>query len=101
MPLIEACINETLRMATIGALSIMHSVSELIPNFHGYTLPKDTIVYGNFWEVNHDKEVWGDPERFRPERFLGNGATKLSRINVFSRGDNLNLQIRKIFIPNP
>jgi cytochrome P450 len=90
MPLMEACIHETLRMATIGVLSIMHSTSEEIPDFHGYTLPKDTIVYGNFWQVNHDKEIWGDPENFRPERFLGDGASKVSLINVFSRGNSSN-----------
>jgi cytochrome P450 len=86
MPYMDAFINETLRMATIGALSIFHSTSEEIPDFHGYTLPKDTIVFGNFWAVHHDEKVWGDPQNFRPERFLGSNSSMVSNVKVFSRG---------------
>jgi cytochrome P450 len=83
MPYTEAFINEVLRMVTIGALSIFHSASEEIPNFHGYTLPKDCIVFGNFWEVHHDPKIWGDPANFRPERFL---EDKDLGVYVFSTG---------------
>ncbi len=65
MPYTEGLINEVLRMVTIGALSIFHSTSEEIKDFHGYTLPKDCIVFGNLWEVHHDRDIWGDPENFR------------------------------------
>ena len=88
MPYTDAFINETLRMATIGVLSIFHSTCEEIPNFHGYTLPKDTIVFGNFWAVHHDKKIWGDPENFRPERFLEPGSNMYAQLNAFSRGKN-------------
>jgi len=86
MPYLEAFLNETLRMASIGAMSIFHSASEDIPNFHGYSLPKDTIVFANFWEIHHDEKIWGDPENFRPERFLGPNAHMVSHLNVFSKG---------------
>lgn len=83
MPYMEAVINEVLRMVTIGALSIFHSTSEPILNFHGYTLPKDCLVFGNLWEVHHDRKLWGDPENFRPERFI---ESPKSEVYVFSMG---------------
>jgi len=86
MPYLEAFLNETLRITTIGAMSIFHSTSEDIPHFRGYILPKDTIVFANFWEIHHDEKIWGDPENFRPERFLGRNAHMVSHLNVFSKG---------------
>lgn len=37
-----------------------------------YVLPKNTTVLIGVGSVHHDKEFWGDPEVFRPERFLEN-----------------------------
>ncbi len=35
----------------------------------GVVIPEDTELLVNFWSMHHDKEFWGDPETFRPERF--------------------------------
>lgn len=41
----------------------------------GYTIPKNTFIITNLAGMNEDPEFWGDPETFRPERFLQeNGA---------------------------
>jgi len=40
-----------------------------------YTLPKDTTVLINVWSVHHDKDHWGDPDVFRPERFLADDGS--------------------------
>jgi cytochrome P450 len=31
-------------------------------------------VFANVWYVHHDKEIWGDPWVFRPERFLSDNG---------------------------
>ena len=36
----------------------------------GYSIPKETPVYANVWEVMHGEDYWTDPEVFRPDRFL-------------------------------
>ncbi|XP_065336675.1 methyl farnesoate epoxidase-like, partial [Cloeon dipterum] len=39
--------------------------------FNGYLIPKRTMVMVNLRSVLMDEEYWGDPENFRPERFIG------------------------------
>lgn len=46
----------------------------------GFTIPKDTIVQLGLFSLHNDTEVWGDPENFRPERFLDeNGRLNLKK----------------------
>lgn len=36
----------------------------------GYDIPANMEVWPNLWAVHHDPDLWGDPDVFRPERFL-------------------------------
>ena len=36
----------------------------------GYTIPKDAWVIPNLYACHHDHDVWGDPDNFRPERWI-------------------------------
>ncbi|KDN33966.1 hypothetical protein RSAG8_12951, partial [Rhizoctonia solani AG-8 WAC10335] len=36
-----------------------------------YVIPKGTLVLGNLWTMLHDPELYVDPKRFWPDRFLG------------------------------
>ncbi|XP_047115409.1 probable cytochrome P450 303a1 [Schistocerca piceifrons] len=69
MPYMEACMLESVRMFMGRTFSIPHRAlkdTELL----GYSIPKDTMVICNFHCTLMDKEIWGDPEAFRPERFI-------------------------------
>uniref|UniRef100_A0A8C3J3D8 Cytochrome P450 1A n=1 Tax=Calidris pygmaea TaxID=425635 RepID=A0A8C3J3D8_9CHAR len=46
---------------------------------NGYYIPKDTCVFINQWQVNHDEKLWKDPSTFNPERFLNAAGTEISR----------------------
>ncbi|KPJ20780.1 putative cytochrome P450 304a1 [Papilio xuthus] len=37
------------------------------------------MVNLNFVTLHMSKEIWGDPENFRPERFIENGQLQLSK----------------------
>jgi fatty-acid peroxygenase len=40
-------------------------------DWRGYTFPEGTRTLLDLYGTNHDARHWGDPEVFRPERFLG------------------------------
>ena len=70
MTYLEATTLEVLRKGDIAPMSISHGLSRDV-TFHGYTIPKDAIIIPYLYSVHQDPEVWGDPENFRPERFIG------------------------------
>ncbi len=70
MPYLRATIVETLRhfsAVTIGAFHAAREDTEL--NGCG-PIPKRTVCLVHTWTLHHEKSFWGDPEKFRPERFL-------------------------------
>ena len=66
----EATLLEVLRKGNIAPLSVSHGLSQDI-TFHGYSIPQDAIIIPHLSSILQDPEIWGDPENFRPERFIG------------------------------
>jgi len=89
LPYLEATITESLRLSSIGALSIPHKTT-VDTTLQGYSIPKSTIVLTNLWSLHHDPEIWDDPDAFRPERFLDDEGNfvppKADRFLPFSAG---------------
>lgn len=89
LPFTEATIYEILRLADVAPHGIIHSTSS-DTQFHGYDIAKDTIVITNLHSVLYDETLWGDPEAFRPSRFLDeNGQimrAKTDKVIAFSMG---------------
>ncbi|XP_022099770.1 cytochrome P450 2J6-like [Acanthaster planci] len=65
----EATIEEVQRIACVGALGLPHMFSRDTSIF-GHDIPRKTILVPNFWAVSRDPNLWSEPEKFRPERFL-------------------------------
>ncbi|XP_047118335.1 probable cytochrome P450 304a1 [Schistocerca piceifrons] len=74
LPYTEAILRETMRMQTLLPIGIPHAATENT-TLQGYSIPKGTVVVANLWSMHMDKSVWGDPENFRPERFLNSDGT--------------------------
>ncbi|KAK3598209.1 hypothetical protein CHS0354_026611 [Potamilus streckersoni] len=65
----EAFIMEVLRISSIIILSIAHApVTDVC--IRGYKIPKGTRMLPDIHSVLSDPNIWGDPENFRPERFV-------------------------------
>lgn len=69
LPYVEATIRESLRYVTLTPFSVFHKTTKNT-TLSGFDLAKDTIVVTNLAALNTDVDLWGDPDNFRPERFL-------------------------------
>ena len=70
MPYSDALMHELLRHSSIAPIGVPHKALKDV-EFHGYRIPKDTMILGNVYAVHHDPRVYKNPEVFLPERFLG------------------------------
>ncbi|GBN12795.1 Cytochrome P450 2J2 [Araneus ventricosus] len=88
MPYTNAVILELLRWKTVVPLNLMrYTLADTTVG--GYDIPKETIVYANFWSAHHDPRYWNEPDKFIPERFLsedGKSVVKSSNFMPFSLG---------------
>lgn len=76
MPFTMATIWEMQRWRPILPLTIPRATDKDM-ELGGYVIPKGTIMLANIWAVNMNADLWDDPEKFRPERFIEQGGSKL------------------------
>ena len=66
---LEAIVQETHRVGSLGFLGVPRATSK-DTTLGPYKIPEGTQVFSFLHSILHDPEYWGDPETFRPERFL-------------------------------
>lgn len=66
---VNAVIEEGFRFVSLASLGIFHRAKS-DTTFHGYRIPKDTIILPCVYSVNHDARIWARPNEFYPEHFL-------------------------------
>lgn len=69
LPYVDAVIKETLRIEPANPISLGRVCTD-DTTLGGYDIPQGTFVVPNVWHAHNDPKVWGDPENFRPERWL-------------------------------
>ncbi len=75
-PLLEACINETLRfhspVPAFGRTPVSPDGEWLDGDGDGkrFWIPHGTMTLIPVWALHHHPDLWPAPEEFRPERFL-------------------------------
>ncbi|KAM4602821.1 cytochrome P450 1A1 [Polymixia lowei] len=79
LPLLEAFIMEIFRHSSFLPFTIPHCTTKNT-SLNGYFIPKDTCVFINQWQINHDPELWKDPSSFNPDRFLSADGSELNKL---------------------
>ncbi|OXA50570.1 Farnesoate epoxidase [Folsomia candida] len=65
----EAFLLEVNRYSSMAPIVTPHALTETV-TYKGYEIPKGSLVFINTWGIHRNKDHWGDPDTFRPERFL-------------------------------
>ena len=74
MPYTEAFIMELLRIASVAPYGLPRVASEEF-EFQGYCIRKGTLIYPSLYTTHYDTNVFPEPEKVRPERFLSHDGT--------------------------
>ncbi|KAI3617022.1 cytochrome p450 [Moniliophthora roreri] len=72
LPYCTAIMHEVMRWQTIGPVGVIHFI-HVEDEYRGYRIPKDSTVIPNAWAILHDEEMYPDPYRFNPDRWIKDG----------------------------
>ncbi|ELU08822.1 hypothetical protein CAPTEDRAFT_129227 [Capitella teleta] len=76
LPYVNAVLHEIMRYGSGSPLTLTHR-SVVDTDILGTKIPKDSQIAANLYLVHYDKKVFGDPEVFRPERYLDENGESL------------------------
>jgi len=72
LPYLNALVKEVLRWNPPAPLGMAKRLIQ-DDTYNGYFIPAGTMVIENIWAVFHDPQVFPEPEKFDPERYLKDG----------------------------
>ncbi|CAF3964027.1 unnamed protein product [Rotaria sordida] len=82
---VDMVINETLRI--YPPFTRFERVASKDYQFGNYDIPKGSIISVPVYPIHHDPNVWPEPEKFIPERFLSTEKAKRHPMTYLPFGD--------------
>lgn len=87
LPYLRACLDESLRLSPPVAFGINRKTPETGMYIDGHWIPGGTTVAVPAYTAHRNTDIFDEPEEFRPERWLGDGAkTAQASFIPFSTG---------------
>ncbi|KAH6917898.1 cytochrome P450 98A3 [Coprinopsis sp. MPI-PUGE-AT-0042] len=72
LPYINAIVKEAGRWHTVLPLGFIHATAKE-DEYEGYFIPKGSFIFVNIWAIMHDPEIFDEPFKFKPERYMKDG----------------------------
>ncbi|KAG6865992.1 hypothetical protein C0991_009664 [Blastosporella zonata] len=69
LPYVDAVAKEVFRWHAVTPNGVPHRTTQ-DDTHDGYFIPEGALVIVNIWGLLHDPEVYADPHRFNPDRFI-------------------------------
>ncbi|XP_072180971.1 cytochrome P450 2U1-like [Diadema setosum] len=82
MPYTLAFTTEVLRFRPVLPLGLPHVTTEDV-SVRDYVIPRGATIMANILAIHSDPKIWGDPEVFRPERFLNADGTEFVKNKAY------------------
>ncbi|KIK92082.1 hypothetical protein PAXRUDRAFT_830312 [Paxillus rubicundulus Ve08.2h10] len=99
---VQAFILEALRWRPVNPFGAPRRASKDVI-WNGYCIPAGATVFGNHWSIARDPEVFPEPEKFNPKRWLDSDG-RINDLKAFSFGFGRrtcvgsNLALRSLYI---
>ncbi|XP_078037574.1 putative cytochrome P450 6a14 [Augochlora pura] len=87
MPILDAVFKETLRKYPVLAFLSRKSIDDYTFEDLKFTIPKDTSVFISAYGIQHDPDIYPNPEVFDISRFMGDAASKRHPMHYLPFGD--------------
>ena len=95
LPYARAVVDEALRLYPPAWLITRKAHEDDV--LAGHTVPAGALIIISPWIVHRHPDLWPDPERFDPSRFLGTGASDPNRMGYLPFGSGPRLCIGRDF----
>ena len=81
LPYTEATLNEVWRISNIVPVPPPRVTNKNLTIGH-FEIPATTMMFSNTYSVHMDQAYWGDPENFRPDRFMSEQKFRPDERNI-------------------
>ncbi|KAH7922532.1 cytochrome P450 [Leucogyrophana mollusca] len=85
LPQVQAFMLESFRWRPVSIGGFAHRATSDL-TWNGYIIPSGATVIGNHWAIANDPDVYPNPERFDPQRWLDNDGKIRDDIKFFTYG---------------
>lgn len=101
LPFCEAACYEILRISNVAPTTGPHALKDDVM-VNGYVIPKNATLFIDLDSINMDPELFPDPFKFNPDRFMSkDGAvTGTEKIGSFSTGEKCKKTYVSLLRPN-